>query len=152
MTPTIKTASWFTKLPDDCQRIGISRGMPRGGASAGCRMYRRLAPGPWFSSVDVETYARLYQAEVLDRLDPHQVAAELHELAGGRVPVLLCFERAGTPTWCHRALCAAWLAEGLGVPVPEFGYERLPQDAHPLNPLRNALQGTAATETPQLPF
>lgn len=129
----IITSSWFTKLPDDHQRIGISRGTPRG-AKAGYRMYRKLAPGPWFSSVDVETYGRLYQTEVLDLLDPHQVAAELQALAGGRIPVLLCFERAGTSTWCHRALAAAWLAEGLGVPVPELGYEHLPQDQHPLRP------------------
>lgn len=151
MTPTIKTASWFTKLPDDHARIGVSRGMPRGGASAGCRMYRKLAPGPWFSSVDVETYARLYQAEVLDRLDPHQVAAELQALAGGRIPVLLCFERAGTSTWCHRALCAAWLAEGLGAPVPEFGFEHQTQAEHPLHPVTSRIAERPATE-PQLPF
>ena len=152
MTPTIKTASWFSRLPDDHARIGISRSMPRGGASAGCRMYRKLAPGPWFRSVDVETYARLYQAEVLDRLDPRQVAAELQELAGGRVPVLLCFERPNGKDWCHRAFASRWLSEALGWPVPEFGYEHLPQDQHPLHPSRNGLQCAAAPETPQLPF
>ena len=148
--PPIKTASWWTKLPDDCQRIGISRSSPRR-AAAGYRLYRKLAPGPWFNSVDVQTYVRLY-AEILAPLDPHQVAAELHDLAGGRIPVLLCFERAGTSTFCHRSLAAAWLAEGLGVPVPEFGYEGLPQSQHPLHPSRNGFQWTPATETPQLPF
>jgi hypothetical protein len=41
---TVKTASWFTKLPDDHQRIGISRSTPRR-MPAGYRIYRKLAPG-----------------------------------------------------------------------------------------------------------
>jgi hypothetical protein len=127
----IKTASWFTKLPDDHQRIGISRGTPRGQA-AGFRLYRKLAPGPWFNSVGPAEYADLYKREILAPLIPHQVAAELAELAGGRIATLLCYERAGGLAWCHRALAAEWLAEGLGVPVPEFGFETLAQDAHPM--------------------
>jgi hypothetical protein len=42
-------------------------------------------------------------------------------MAGGRVPVLLCFERPNDPgKWCHRSLAVQWLAEALGVTVPEF--------------------------------
>ena len=130
--PLIKTASWFTPLPTDHQRIGISRGQPRGQA-AGFRMYRRLAPGPWFNSVDPVEYARLYRAEILAPLDPRAVAAGLADMAGSRVAVLLCFERPDDAgAWCHRALAAAWLAESLGIAVPEFGFESLPQDQHPL--------------------
>jgi hypothetical protein len=69
---------------------------------------------------------------VLDKLDPHMVAADITELAGGRVPVLCCFERQHTGKWCHRALAAEWLCEALGEPVPEFGFEGLVQRDHPL--------------------
>ncbi len=96
-------------------------------------MYRQLAPGPWFNSVDVVTYGKFY-AEILARLDPHQVAADLAELAQGRIPTLLCFERATGRDFCHKSLVASWLSEALGQPVPEFGFEHLAQQQHPLLP------------------
>jgi hypothetical protein len=130
---TIKTASWFTKLTTDHARIGISRGTPRG-QPAGFRIYRKLAPGLWFNNVGVEEYIARYSVEILAPLDPRKVAAELVELAGGRIPVMLCFEKAGGPSWCHRSLAAAWLADQLAISVPEFGFEDLPQDQHPLRP------------------
>ena len=137
----MKTASWFTKLPDDHKRIGISRGVPRR-LPAGYRVYRALAPGPWFNSVGIEEYYHLYRTEILDRLDPRSVADDLTRLAEGLVPVMLCYERppaqstmiAGTGEWCHRAMAAEWLAEALGFPVPEVGFEDLPQHEHPLMP------------------
>jgi hypothetical protein len=129
----IKTASWYTKLPDGHARIGISRGTPRSTA-AGYRMYRKLAPDSWFNSVGAEEYDRLYRTEILDRLDSRIVAADLVAKAGGQIPVMLCFERPGRGQWCHRALAAEWLAEALGHPVPEVGYETLPQANHPLLP------------------
>jgi hypothetical protein len=128
----MKTASWFTELPPDHVKIGISRGVPR--RMTGYRLFRRLAPGPWFNSVSTEEYRQRYRDEVLARLDPHQVAAQLRELAGDRIPCLCCFERVGGRQWCHRSLVAEWLAEALGQPVPEFGFEDLPQDLHPLRP------------------
>lgn len=127
----IKTASWFTPLPADHVKIGISRGVPRRMA-AGYRLYRELAPGAWFNRVSTEEYIRRYQAEILDQLDPHAVAEQLADLTRGAIPVLCCFERVGGPDWCHRALAAQWLAEALGEPVPEFGYETLSQAEHPL--------------------
>jgi hypothetical protein len=129
----MKTASWFTPLPDDHIRIGISRGVPRRQA-AGYRVFRQLAPGPWFNSVDAEEYYRRYRAEILAPLDPRTVAAELTDLAGGRIPVLVCYERPGAGDWCHRAMAAEWLAAALGRTVPELGYETLPQHQHPLMP------------------
>jgi hypothetical protein len=130
----IKTASWWTPLPDDHVRIGISRGTPRFRVAAGYRLYKRLNPGPWFSSADTATFTERYHAEVLHRLDPEQVLRELVALAPGRVPVLVCWERVGGVQWCHRSLAANWLAAGLGIVVPEFGFEDLPQDRHPLLP------------------
>jgi hypothetical protein len=140
----IKTASWYTKLPDGHAKIGISRGTPRGMA-AGYRMYRKLAPGSWFNSVGAEEYDRLYRTEILDRLDPRLVAADLVAKAGGQIPVMLCFERPGRGQWCHRALAAEWLAEALGHPVPEVGYETLSQADHPLLPA--GLRPSLASQT-----
>lgn len=60
---------------------------------------------------------------MLDKLDPHTVAADITELAGGRVSVLCYFERPHTGKWCHRALAEL---------VPEFGFEGLAQRDHPL--------------------
>ena len=130
----MKTACWFSKMPEGHTKIGISRGIPRR-IAAGYRVYRTLAPGPWFSSVPPAEYGRRYKAEVLDRLDPHAVAAELLDLAHGGIPVMVCYERPMLPgQWCHRAMAALWLAEALGRPIPELGYELLPQADHPLMP------------------
>jgi hypothetical protein len=130
---SLKTASWRTKLPDDHLRVGISRGVPRGMA-AGYRVFRKLAPGPWFNSVGPVEYDQLYRSEILAPLDPRAVAAELLAMAHGRVPVMCCFERVESGEWCHRAIAAEWLADALGGVVPEFGFETLPQDAHPMKP------------------
>jgi hypothetical protein len=54
----VKTASWFTPVPADHIRIGISRAVPRRFAP-GYRVFRALAPGPWFNSVDTAEYDRL---------------------------------------------------------------------------------------------
>jgi hypothetical protein len=149
----MKTASWFTTLPDDHKRIGISRGTPRR-MPAGYRVYRALAPGPWFNSVGIEEYYNLYRTEILAPLDPRAVADDLIRLAGGLVPVILCYERppaqatliTGTGDWCHRAMAAEWLAEALGFVVPEVGFEALPQHEHPLMPLQ--LRRVIATAEP----
>ena len=102
--------------------------------TAGYRLFRRLAPGRWFNSVDAQEYQRRYQADILDPLNPRIVADQLTDLVGGAVAVLVCFERAGSGQWCHRALAAEWLAKALGRPVPELGFELLPQADHPLMP------------------
>ena len=144
----MKTASWFTELPAGHSKIGISRGVPRRMA-AGYRVYKKLAPGPWFNSVGVDEYYHRYQTEILGPLDPRVIAAELVDLARGGIPVMLCYERPGTGLWCHRAMAAEWLAEALGQPVPEVGFETLPQADHPLMPpeLRRPI---ATAEIPDL--
>ena len=128
---TIKTSSWFTPLADDHIRIGISRGVPRFGAiGKGYRIYRKLAPGPWFNSAG-DQFAALYQA-ILDRLDPQQVHDELMRIADGRVAVLVCYEKAPGPPSCHRASVAEWFERTLGLRVPELGFET--ETEHPLRP------------------
>lgn len=128
--PLIKTSSWFTKLPDDHLRVGISRGVPRT-QPAGYRIYRGLAPGSWFNSVSVAEYDRLYR-KILSKLDPRVVVLNLLDLAPGRIPVLYCFEQPDSGEWCHRSLCARWLTRAGYPAVHEFGFEDASE--HPLLP------------------
>jgi len=81
--------------------------------TAGYRLYKALAPGPWFNSVGIDEYYSRYRAEILGPLDPRKVRDDLDGLAAGRTPVLLCYERPGGADWCHRAMAAEWLAEAL---------------------------------------
>ena len=81
------------------------------------REYKKLAPKFWFfqkykKDGDTDFYIEQYQKEILDRLDPKQVFADL-----GSDAVLLCWEKSGE--FCHRRLVAAWLEEHLGIAVPE---------------------------------
>ena len=122
MKVKLKTGCWFTKLPADHARIGISRGTP---PRVSAPIYRALQPGPWFKSCATpREYARRYFA-ILSRLDPKTVVEELIALAAGRIPTLLCWE-APPPNkqWCHRALVSAWLFDTLGLEVVEYGHER----------------------------
>lgn len=115
----MKTASFFAYQGEG--RISIARSAPRD-IPGGFRVYRKLAPGPWFNSVSREEYLRLYMGEVLEPLDPAQVVADLKALAGRAWPHLLCWEKPPfTDTnWCHRRLVAEWLAATLGLDVPEL--------------------------------
>lgn len=119
------TSSWFSPRPDGHVRVGISRRTPRG-MPAGYRRYPKLAPGPWFASVSPLEYQRLYQDEILSRLDPQRVVDELVQFADGQVPVLCCYERSDTPAekdWCHRGLVSVWLKETINLDVFELGRE-----------------------------
>ena len=104
----------WTKL---LRAVAISRTRPKGWTG---RVYEPLAPS-WrllqeakSGEIDESEYTRRYREEVLSKLDPAAVRADLGEDA-----VLLCWERAGA--FCHRRLVAEWLEEGLGVSVPEVG-------------------------------
>lgn len=123
----ITTASWFVKVPKDHVRIGISRGTPRG--QSGFRTYRRLAPGPWFKSVQPGEYLQRFDEEVLAPLDAFQVMEDLTKMTEGRPAVLLCYESApkihAGELWCHRHLVAAWLERNLGLEVPELDFPGL---------------------------
>jgi hypothetical protein len=70
--PQIRTASWGAKLRDPADRIGISRGTPRG--ASGYRRLRALEPGNWFRSASPARFLELY-SEILDRLDPAETPA-----------------------------------------------------------------------------
>lgn len=111
----MRTAAWAAYSGPG--RVSISRSAPRR-APAGYRVYRKLAPGPWFRSVSDDEYRRLFLAEILSPLDPQIVWDELHALAAPHEPVLLCWE--AEPAGCHRRLVAAWLEARLGGCVPEL--------------------------------
>ena len=80
-------------------------------------------PGPWSNSVSKAEYEKLY-GEILAQLDPRQTWNDLHKLASGAEPVLLCWEQAAHicsgKAWCHRRMVAAWFKKTLGFDVPEF--------------------------------
>lgn len=115
----IKTGSWKTYTGPG--RIGIALGSPRG-VLAGYRLYRTLAPTKDMLRMGLEEYTPAYQA-ILDKLDPEEIAKNLTHLAGGFVPVMMCFEHpddiaAGT-TFCHRHMAARWLEKHLGITIEE---------------------------------
>ncbi len=117
--PTLLTASFSTY--QGAGRVSIARYPPRG-TPAGFRVFRDLAPGTWFNSVEWEEYKVLYQREILDRLDPQATLQQLQGLAGdGNTPVLLCWEKPPFEgkNQCHRRLVAAWFTKHLGFEVPE---------------------------------
>ncbi|EDR9549881.1 DUF488 domain-containing protein [Salmonella enterica] len=107
-------------------RISIARHAPRN-TPAGYRIYNRLAPGPWFNSVSEAKYNELFRNEILAPLDPQRTWDELHALAGGYEPVLLCWERPGE--FCHRHLVSDWFERELGITVSEYDPKATPQQA-----------------------
>jgi hypothetical protein len=127
--PSILTASWSARLPAGATAVGISRGVPR--HRRGYHRLCQLFPGPWFNSVDPQTYLDRYD-EILACLDPATIRDRL--LAFGDMPVMLCYEHADDiqagSKWCHRHLAAQWLEDTLGIPVPELGHPRLDRFAH----------------------
>ena len=62
---------------------------------------------------DEEAYIIAYQEEVLSKLDPAAVYAEL-----GPDAVLLCWE--GKNKFCHRYVVADWLEKALGGTISEL--------------------------------
>lgn len=132
---TILTGHWGLKLGPDHIAIGVSRGVPRWLKSAPPRL-AETHPGPWFHSVDVETYRSRY-AKILADLDPVAVVARIDQLAQGRIPVLSCWEKPGSGSWCHRAFLSCWLCLHLGLVIEEYGCEGQGFAAeHPLLPVR----------------
>jgi len=132
----MKTASFFTyKGPG---RISIARSAPP--AISGYALFRALAPGPWFKSVSIDEYVRRFESDVLAKLDPKKTHDELHRLADGEEPVLLCWEVPGRARFCHRALVAQWFEKHFGWHVPEVGFEEqmFASARHPLAPALDA--------------
>jgi hypothetical protein len=98
--------------------ISISKYPPK---DQGYAIYPALAPGKWFRSAKFEDYLTLY-AKILSQLDPQVVWDDLHNLADGKEPIILCFESPGT--FCHRRLVANWLSINLGVLIQEGRFSK----------------------------
>ena len=123
----ILTSSWRTLIDDQhFVRVGISRSVPRG--PKGFRRFTALQPGPWFRSItDPRDWSARYEAEVLSKLDPTKLVADLHAMSDGRrAIVLLCWEASetGAADWCHRAMVSAWMHDRLRLEVFELGFEQ----------------------------
>jgi Protein of unknown function, DUF488 len=116
----MKTASFFRYT--GAGRISIARYAPRN-TPAGFRIFKPLAPGKWFNSVSREKYLELYQEQMLNALDPQKTWDQIHALAEGAEPVLLCWEQPPftDSNWCHRRIVADWFQKTLGEDVPELG-------------------------------
>ena len=117
----MKTASFFTYTGPG--RISIARFAPRN-TPAGFRIYKPLAPGPWFNSVPQDEYRTLY-FDQLAKLDAQAVFDKLLELAAGAEPVLLCYERPpfSATNWCHRTMVSEWFKNTLDIDVLEIGVD-----------------------------
>lgn len=83
------------------------------------RQYKKLAP-PWnllsgykAGTISEEEYIRIYNKQVLDKLDPNKVYEELGENA-----VLMCWEKSSD--FCHRHLAAKWLEDNLNIKIEEY--------------------------------
>ena len=105
--------SYFARAANLPNSVAISQGIPDW--YKGSR-YQLLAPS-WdiIHIKDPELYKKRYCQEVLSKLDPKQVAADLDGC------ILLCHEK--DSTHCHRRIVAEWLEGGLGIKVPEMEFE-----------------------------
>ena len=109
----MKTASFKTYTGPG--RISIARWAPRG-TPAGYRIYKALAPTREMMRMPVDRYREVYFRDIVGPLDAQTVWDELHELAGGAEPVLLCWEQPpfSPSNWCHRTMVTEWFADRLG--------------------------------------
>ena len=114
MTASFKT---YTGLG----RISIARWALRG-TPAGYRIYKALAPTREMMRMLEEQYREFYFRDIVGPLDAQIVWDELHELAGGAEPVLLCWEKPpfSASNWCHRHMVTEWFANEIGKTVNEF--------------------------------
>ena len=101
-------------------RVVIARYAPRG-TPAGYRIYKALAPTKEMLKMEIGPYREKYFGEILAALNPFSVWMELHSLANGHEPVLMCWEDISEPgAWCHRRMVAEWLKEKTGEDVHEL--------------------------------
>ena len=116
----MKTASFFVYTGPG--RVSIARRAPRN-TPAGFRIYKPLAPGPWFNSVTQDVYRERYFAQLAD-LDATHVCDTIITMAHPHEPVLLCYENkhdcAAGKTFCHRHMVAEWFKATIGLDVIEL--------------------------------
>jgi len=104
--------SYFAKYRGD-KGVSIAAKAPPGFKG---ETYPALYPkwsflGRYKEDGDEDKYTKAYYDEVLSKLDPEKVYADL------KGKVLLCWERSGS--FCHRRIVAEWLERELEVEIPE---------------------------------
>ncbi len=118
----MKTSYYFSnRIRDpDLNLVGISNTYPHKIIwLQEIRIYKPLCPG-WKlvhqfkdGMITLDEYGHLYHEEILSRLDPSKVYADLGEDA-----ILLCWEKPGV--FCHRRIVAKWLYDNLHIKVSEL--------------------------------
>ena len=95
--------------------IRISRGHPRwhrGYKDAG--VIKALVPNKEWQKGTRADYRKAYYA-AMDAVGVEQIGAQINELAGDRIPILMCFENIfdilAKTTWCHRLMFSQWWFE-----------------------------------------
>lgn len=114
--------SYFAKFKNQSGGISISTYPPRW-LRGKIPSYPPLAPQFNFR-IPFDEYVVKYE-EQLSKLDPQKVWDDLHQLANGSEPVLLCYEAPPFDkiNFCHRHMAAKWLETKLGVSIPEWSPE-----------------------------
>lgn len=103
-----------SKLPQNIIPISISRFPPKGYHGY---KYSKLAPTEsilreWKNGGTEEKYISDYRNDVLSKLDPVVLCANLEKAFPGKDVALLCYEKSGD--FCHRNLVRDWfLAAGI---------------------------------------
>ena len=100
----------FARNSKDPNAVAISQGVPRWYKG---RRYMPLAPSRELIKIEDEQLFRpLYDKQVLSKLDPQQVYADL-----GPDAIMLCWESPGK--FCHRRVVAEWLEKALDIKIDE---------------------------------
>lgn len=101
-------------------RIAISRSVPLH-TPKGYRVARWLAPPREWHHLPRVEFATKY-VSMLEVIGAATIWDQLHALAGGAEPHLLCWERLHRRAeWCHRRMVAEFIERELAVVVPEVG-------------------------------
>lgn len=95
-----------------------------------------LYPPRWFNGVSIrdvaptpsilhatgqtrEQYIERYKCEVLSKVNPYQLLAELQCMSQGHDVALCCYEK--PDKFCHRHILAEWLSGTIGETITEWG-------------------------------
>ncbi len=101
------------KFPSNFEPICVARWKPKWYNG---KIFPTLAPPEsllrwWRASdknkLDEMNYRKRYMA-MLDNLQPTTIVHLIYELAGEKIPILVCFEK---DDFCHRHLIAEWLTK-----------------------------------------
>lgn len=109
----------YRKIPASMEQIAISLMCPKYYSG---KRYTAVAPNKnilfaYKENIDILAYAEAYTKMLYEKLNAGEVTAYLKELANGKIPVILCYEKTGS--FCHRNILARWLSNN-GFPTKEL--------------------------------